>query len=435
MNALANEALPLFLDELVPSYVAVIMSVTLVLFFGEIIPSAIFTGPNQLAISSKLAPLVRLVLFLLAPLAVPIAKALDYFLHDGGGGGGGGGDSSGHGNGHGGDRDHGHDSGALQKYDRNELSALVRLQFEHRMVTKAMQKDARKKNLGQALVRDESELYLTSTTATGTATNTTTNTQRYTIVSPTNEESDRGSEMTTSNRFVKHIDEVNMVEGALSMHTKKVIDVMQPWKNVFTIPNDMILNEKNIVEIYRSGHSRIPVYNVNTTETAQDDDDDDDDDDGFDVTQHICGLFKTKHLVVINSNDKRVVSSLELAKPFFVEPSMNMVDLLNLLQEAKGKMAIVCLNATEGRMALNKNLPIPPSAQVIGIVTLEDCLEELIQEEIYDEYDKEEMVAFKRAKWAVEKWKGFVKKRKSMRIEEDVVVDETSSLLHPGSVE
>ena len=70
MNALANEALPLFLDKLVPAYMAVILSVTLVLFFGEIIPSAIFTGPNQLAISSKLAPLVRLVLVVKSGLQV-----------------------------------------------------------------------------------------------------------------------------------------------------------------------------------------------------------------------------------------------------------------------------------------------------------------------------------------------------------------------------
>ena len=35
INAGANEALPLFLDELVPSYMAIILSVTLVLFCGE----------------------------------------------------------------------------------------------------------------------------------------------------------------------------------------------------------------------------------------------------------------------------------------------------------------------------------------------------------------------------------------------------------------
>lgn len=80
MNSLANETLPIFLDELVPSYIAVILSVTFSLFFGEIIPSAIFTGPNQLAISSKLAPLVQFVLFVLAPVAWPTTKIVGPFF-------------------------------------------------------------------------------------------------------------------------------------------------------------------------------------------------------------------------------------------------------------------------------------------------------------------------------------------------------------------
>merc|ERR1719254_493794 len=65
MNSLANEALPLFLDQIVPSWLAVIMSVTLVLMFGEIIPSAVFTGSEQLKIASKFAPTVAVVQFFL----------------------------------------------------------------------------------------------------------------------------------------------------------------------------------------------------------------------------------------------------------------------------------------------------------------------------------------------------------------------------------
>lgn len=43
-NASATEALPIFLSGLVPEYLAIIISVTLVLFVGEIIPAAILTG-------------------------------------------------------------------------------------------------------------------------------------------------------------------------------------------------------------------------------------------------------------------------------------------------------------------------------------------------------------------------------------------------------
>mgnify|MGYP006902753980 CR=1 FL=1 len=45
-----NEALPIFLNAIVPEYIAIILSVSFVLVFGEIIPSAVFTGPKRLTI-------------------------------------------------------------------------------------------------------------------------------------------------------------------------------------------------------------------------------------------------------------------------------------------------------------------------------------------------------------------------------------------------
>ena len=54
-----------------------LLSVTLVLFFGEIIPSAVFTGPAKLRIAAAFKPFVDVLLALLAPLAYPIALALD----------------------------------------------------------------------------------------------------------------------------------------------------------------------------------------------------------------------------------------------------------------------------------------------------------------------------------------------------------------------
>lgn len=58
-NAAAMETLPLLLNYLVPEYLAIIISVTLVLTFGEIIPQAICTGPDQIKIASGLAPLTK----------------------------------------------------------------------------------------------------------------------------------------------------------------------------------------------------------------------------------------------------------------------------------------------------------------------------------------------------------------------------------------
>lgn len=79
-NASATEALPIFLSALVPEWVAIIISVTLVLFVGEIIPASILTGPKQLQITASLTPLVYFVLVIFFPIAYPIALCLDRII-------------------------------------------------------------------------------------------------------------------------------------------------------------------------------------------------------------------------------------------------------------------------------------------------------------------------------------------------------------------
>lgn len=79
-NAAATEALPIFLSALVPEYLAIVISVTLVLFVGEIIPASILTGPNQLVIAASLTPMVYIVLLFFYPIAYPISCILDYLL-------------------------------------------------------------------------------------------------------------------------------------------------------------------------------------------------------------------------------------------------------------------------------------------------------------------------------------------------------------------
>ena len=80
LNSVANEALPLFLNQIVSPVFAVGVSVTAVLIFGEILPSAIFTGPNQLAIGAAMAPFVWLLMSIFWVIAYPCSILLDRML-------------------------------------------------------------------------------------------------------------------------------------------------------------------------------------------------------------------------------------------------------------------------------------------------------------------------------------------------------------------
>ncbi|KAG2437901.1 hypothetical protein HXX76_005517 [Chlamydomonas incerta] len=78
-NALATEALPLFLDRLADPVTAVILSVTVVLVFGEIIPQAVCSRYG-LKVGAYSAWFVRLLMTLCSPIAWPIGKLLDFLL-------------------------------------------------------------------------------------------------------------------------------------------------------------------------------------------------------------------------------------------------------------------------------------------------------------------------------------------------------------------
>lgn len=81
-NTLSNEALPIFLDSLVPSWLALVLSVTAVTIFCEILPQSVSTGKHKLKLAFKFAPIMRAMLFLFYPVAVPAARLLDVIIHD-----------------------------------------------------------------------------------------------------------------------------------------------------------------------------------------------------------------------------------------------------------------------------------------------------------------------------------------------------------------
>ncbi|WIA19595.1 hypothetical protein OEZ85_005534 [Tetradesmus obliquus] len=78
-NTAAGMALPLCLDRLVNVGVALVLSTTAIVLFGEILPQAVCSRYG-LSIGGHAAPVVRLLMWLTAPVSWPIGKGLDWML-------------------------------------------------------------------------------------------------------------------------------------------------------------------------------------------------------------------------------------------------------------------------------------------------------------------------------------------------------------------
>lgn len=64
-----------------------------------------------------------------------------------------------------------------------------------------------------------------------------------------------------------------------------------------------------------------------------------------------------------------------------------MFDALNAFQLGRSHMAVITENVAELNAALDEGVPPPPTVRVLGLLTLEDVIEELIGEPIEDETD------------------------------------------------
>jgi metal transporter CNNM len=70
LEDLAYKLLPIFLELLLQSrWVVVVLSTTLILLCGEILPSAIFTGPHQLVLIHAMILLLNFLLWAMSPIA------------------------------------------------------------------------------------------------------------------------------------------------------------------------------------------------------------------------------------------------------------------------------------------------------------------------------------------------------------------------------
>ncbi|KAG0136234.1 hypothetical protein HOY82DRAFT_550428 [Tuber indicum] len=150
-------------------------------------------------------------------------------------------------------------------------------------------------------------------------------------------------------------DEVTIISAVLDLKDKPVGSIMTPIKDVFTMSSDTVLDEVTMNGILSAGYSRIPIHAPG--EPA-----------------NFVGMLLVKILITYDPEDEKRVGEFPLATLPETREETSCLDIVNFFQEGKSHMVLVSDSPGENHGAL-------------GVVTLEDVIEELIGEEIIDESD------------------------------------------------
>uniref|UniRef100_A0A8C3RZ25 Metal transporter n=1 Tax=Chelydra serpentina TaxID=8475 RepID=A0A8C3RZ25_CHESE len=157
-------------------------------------------------------------------------------------------------------------------------------------------------------------------------------------------------------------EELNMIQGALELRTKTVEDVMTPLHDCFMINNDAILDFNTMSEIMESGYTRIPVYEEERS--------------------NIVDILYVKDLAFVDPDDctpLKTITKFYNHPVHFVFHDTKLDAMLEEFKKGKSHLAIVQKVNNEGEG--------DPFYEAMGLVTLEDVIEEIIRSEILDESD------------------------------------------------
>ncbi|KAF9065028.1 hypothetical protein BDP27DRAFT_1229478 [Rhodocollybia butyracea] len=280
-NVIINESLPIFLDGAACFYIqytaigggiaAVVISTTAI-GVSRIIPQAVSVRYG-LSIGARCAPFVLTLMWIMSPIAYPIAKLLDRVLG----------------------------ANEAHTYKKAELKSF--LQF-HRT--------------GEEPLRD---------------------------------------------------DEISILNGVLELNTKRAESIMTPMNDVVKLSADTILDHKTLDAILSSGYSRFPIHEPGNPLA-------------------FVGLLLIKKLLQYDPSKALPISSFPLSILPEAPLTINCFQALDYFQT--GRAHLLLISSTPGY-----------AGGAIGVVTLEDIIEEIISEEIVDETDRyEDNVSKRRAKRA-----------------------------------
>eukprot|EP00921_Rhytidocystis_pertsovi_P000558 GHVQ01001033.1.p1 GENE.GHVQ01001033.1~~GHVQ01001033.1.p1 ORF type:complete len:670 (-),score=84.04 GHVQ01001033.1:1562-3571(-) len=156
-------------------------------------------------------------------------------------------------------------------------------------------------------------------------------------------------------------DEARIIHGGLDFAMKSVEQVMTPIDKVFGLNIESKLDYESAAEMLRAGYSRIPVFD-------------------YSKKQCIVGLLFVRDLVLMDpDSDTSIRSAVAMLgrKVYAVDNDTTLLSLLTDFKKGHTHLAVVRRVVTDTEF--------DPYYEHVGIITLEDIIEEIIQDEIYDE--------------------------------------------------
>ena len=315
MNSFAMEALPVFLDRVFSRFTAVVISVTLLLIFGEVIPQALCTGPRQVQIAAMAAPMTRFLMIISWPITYWLGKCLDIILGEQG----------------------------KTRYQNQDLKCLVEMH-----TYEALKKISEEEEKNPYIPKDD-------------------------IPKP-------------SDKMGLGQLEANLMISALEIKEKKAVEIMINFNNIYSIKYEEPIDKAKVAEILEKGYSRIPVFR---------------NDDKTDL----IGILRIKQLIKVDFNLKKSLKDLgiRMKPPLVIPPYMTLVNLLREFRSGKSHMAFITeqVELLQSKFGLNRNNSVAfhvrynetfadsNKIKILGIVTLEDVIEQIFNLEILDEEDYE----------------------------------------------
>lgn len=144
-------------------------------------------------------------------------------------------------------------------------------------------------------------------------------------------------------------DEESIVLGALTFSDKVVSSIMTPKSVVYMLEKGTKLSKALLNEIKESGHTRIPIYDINT--------------------DNIVGILLSKNLIGVKTG--LISDYITNGKILRVTTNTKLDYVLNHFTKHKSHLSIVT----------------DEYHTVVGVVTLEDVIETILNREIVDESD------------------------------------------------